>query len=395
MKSHRALVPLGILALGALLSAVVIATRPRVVAQSVEVLAPLVRVTEVLPRNLVLKVRGHGTVVPRSESDLVPQVSGEVVWVSPALAPGGFFDAGEPLLRIDPTDYELALEAAAAAAARAESEVVKSRKELERQRRLAESEAASEARIDQVENAFRGAKAGLREAGARRQRAERDLARTELRAPYTGRVREENVDVGQFASRGAPLAKLYAVDFAEVRVPVPDRELAYLDLPLAYRDGKTSASEGPRVELRAEFAGTEHRWTGRLVRTEGEIDPRSRTVTVVARVEEPYARSGNGARPPLAVGLFVDVEIEGRQVERAVVLPRLALREGNHVYVVDDDDRLRIRAVEVLREDRDEVVITAGLAAGERVTLSPLRGAVDGMVVRVAEEPAELARSRS
>lgn len=395
MKSHRALVPLGILALGALLSAVVIATRPRVVAQSVEVLAPLVRVTEVLPRNLVLKVRGHGTVVPRSESDLVPQVSGEVVWVSPALAPGGFFDAGEPLLRIDPTDYELALEAAAAAAARAESEVVKSRKELERQRRLAESEAASEARIDQVENAFRGAKAGLREAGARRQRAERDLARTELRAPYTGRVREENVDVGQFASRGAPLAKLYAVDFAEVRVPVPDRELAYLDLPLAYRDGKTSTSEGPRVELRAEFAGTEHRWTGRLVRTEGEIDPRSRTVTVVARVEEPYARSGDGARPPLAVGLFVDVEIEGRQVERAVVLPRLALREGNHVYVVDDDDRLRIRAVEVLREDGDEVVITAGLTAGERVTLSPLRGAVDGMVVRVAEEPAELARSRS
>ncbi|MGE4651628.1 MAG: efflux RND transporter periplasmic adaptor subunit, partial [Myxococcota bacterium] len=249
MKSHRALVPLGILALGALLSAVVIATRPRVVALSVETLAPLVRVAKVAPRSLVLKVRGHGTVVPRSESELVPQVSGEVVWVSPALAPGGFFDAEEPLLRIDPTDYELALEAAAAAAARAESEVVKSRKELERQRRLAESQAASEARIDEVENAFRGAEASLREARARRQRAERDLARTELRAPYTGRVREENVDVGQFASRGAPLAKLYAVDFAEVRVPVPDRELAYLDLPLAYRDGEPSTSEGPRVEL--------------------------------------------------------------------------------------------------------------------------------------------------
>jgi len=395
VKSRRALVPLGILALGALLSAVVITTRPQVVEQSVETLAPLVRVAKVAPRSLILKVRGHGTVVPRSESELVPQVSGEVVWVSPALAAGGFFDAGEPLLRIDPTDYELALEAAAAAAARAESEVVKSRKELERQRRLAESEAASEARIDEVENAFRGAEAGLREARARRQRAERDLARTELHAPYTGRVREENVDVGQFASRGAPLAKLYAVDFAEVRVPIPDRELAYLDLPLAYRDGETSTSGGPRVELRADFAGTEHRWTGQLVRTEGEIDPRSRTVTVVARVEEPYARSGNGARPPLAVGLFVDVEIEGRVLQSAVVLPRLALHEGNHVYVVDDDNRLRSRAVEVLREDRDGVVITEGLAAGERVNLSPLRGAVDGMVVRVAEEPAELARSRS
>ena len=394
MKSHRALVPLGILALGALLSAVVIATRPRVIAKSIETLAPLVRVAQVVPGELLLKVRGHGTVVPRSESELVPQVSGEVVWVSPALTPGGFFDAGEPLLRIDPTDYELALEAAAAASARAESEVVKSRKELERQRRLAESQAASEARIDEVENAFRGAEASLREARARRQRAERDLARTELRAPYTGRVREENVDVGQFASRGAPLAKLYAVDFAEVRVPVPDRELAYLDLPLAYRDGEPSTSEGPRVELRAEFAGTEHSWTGRLVRTEGEIDPRSRTVTVVARVAEPYARSGDGTRPPLAVGLFVDVEIEGRLLQSAVVLPRLALREGNHVYVVDDDNRLHSRAVEVLREDRDEVVITEGLSAGERVNLSPLRGAVDGMKVRVLDEPAELARNR-
>jgi len=378
-------VPLAILATGVALSAAVFITRPRVEPRATAPMAPLVRVTEVEPHELVLRVRGHGTVVPRSESDLVPQVSGEVIWISPALVAGGFFDAGEALLRIDPTDYELALEAARAAVARAESELQKSRKELERQQRLAESNAASEARIDQAENAFRGAEAGLREARARRRRAERDLVRTELRTPYAGRVREESVDVGQFASRGAPLAKLYAVDFAEVRVPVPDRELAYLELPLGDRAEEDAQQPGPPVSLRADFAGTQHLWAGHLVRTEGEIDPRSRTVTVVARVEDPYARRGDGTRPPLAVGLFVDVEIEGRRVEDAVVLPRPALREGNQVYVIDAEDRLRIRPVEVLRENGDEVVITAGLSAGERVSISPLRGAVEGMAVRVAE----------
>jgi len=387
MKASRTLLPLAILAAGAGLSALLIVTRPRVEPQPSEAMAPLVRVAEVEPRSLVLVVRGHGTVVPRSESDLVPQVSGEVIWVSPALVAGGFFDSGEMLLRIDPTDYELALEASRAAMARTESELQKSRKELERQQRLAESDAASEARIDQAENSFRGAEAGLREAHARRRRAERDLARTEFRAPYAGRVREESVDVGQFASRGAPLAKLYAVDFAEVRVPVPDRELAYLELPLGGRSVEAPKSLGPRVLLHADFAGAPHTWEGRLVRTEGEIDPQSRSVTVVARVEDPYARSGDDARPPLAVGLFVDVEIEGLAVEGAVVLPRLALREGGRVYVVDADDRLRIRAVDVLREDRDEVVIAAGLSAGERVSISPLRGAVEGMAVRVAEAP--------
>lgn len=395
MKGARSLLPLAILALGAGLSALAVITRPQVEPKISKTLAPLVRVAEVVPRNLVLVVRGHGTVVPRSESDLVPQVSGEVVWISPALVAGGFFDTGEALLRIDPTDYELALEAARAAVARAESELLKSRKERERQRRLAESNAASEARIDQAENAFRGAEAGLRETRAHRVRAERDLARTEVHAPYAGRVREESVDVGQFASRGAPLAKLYAVDFAEVRVPIPDRELAYLELPLGTRAGDAPSGDGPRVTLRANFAGTQHAWEGRLVRTEGEIDPRSRTVTVVARVEDPYGRIGGDTRPPLAVGLFVDVEIEGRAVEEAVVLPRLALRDGGQVYVVDADDRLQIRKVEILREDRDQVVIASGLNAGERVSVSPLRGAVEGMTVRVAEATEDSPGDRS
>jgi RND family efflux transporter MFP subunit len=332
-----------------------------------------------------------------------------VVWVSPALVSGGFFEAGQPLVRIDRRDYEADLESARAGAARAQSEHARAAKERDRQRRLADRSVASESRIDDAENAYRAAAAALREAQARLDRAERDLDRTELRAPYTGRVRSERVDVGQFVSRGSAIATLYAVDYAEVRLPIPDRELAYVDLPLAYRPeaGSDTASQpgletaaaqnGSLVRLRAEFAGRERVWTGRIVRTEGEIDPKSRMVHAVARVEDPYARDAGSQRPPLAVGLFVEAEILGRSIDAAVTLPRAALRreeagpgepsrDGHFVLVVNDESRLEFRPVEVLRSERERVVIGAGLAAGERVCISPLRAPVDGMAVRVAAE---------
>jgi multidrug efflux pump subunit AcrA (membrane-fusion protein) len=205
------------------------------------------------------------------------------------------------------------------------------------------------------------------------------VERCEIRAPFTGRVREERVDVGQFVSRGERIARLYAIDVAEVRLPISDDELAFVDLPLLYR-GDEEARPGPEVELSARFAGERHVWRARVVRTEGEIDPRTRMVNVVARVEDPYERS-NG-RPPLAVGLFVDAEILGRTVEDVVVLPRAALREGDVVHVVDAEDRLRLRPVSVLRRHRDEVVLASGLAPGERVSVTPLAAPVDGMLLK-------------
>jgi RND family efflux transporter MFP subunit len=349
------------------------------------------------PTDFQFHVKAQGTVVPRRESDLVPQVSGEVVWVSPDLVAGGFVDAGQLLLRIDPADYEAALESARANVARAESEFARAKKERGRQGRLADRSVASEARIDDAENAYRVAQASLRERRAQLSRAERDLARTELASPYEGRVRSEQVDEGQFASRGVALARLYAVDYAEVRLPVPDRELAYLDLVLARRtrDDDAPNSEraelGPSVELRAEFAGREHSWSGRIVRTEGELDPKSRMVRLVVRVEDPYG-STTADRPPLAVGLFVTADIEGLTVQDAYVLPRAALRrergeQRTHVLVVDADSRLRFRDVTVLRTERGRAIVGSGLQPGERVCISPLRAVTDGMRVRIVDDP--------
>jgi RND family efflux transporter MFP subunit len=354
--------------------------------------APLVRVERVQPAPFEFVVRAHGTVAPRTESDVVPQVSGPVVWVSPALASGGFFEQDEPLIRIERADYEVAVESARAAVARAESEFSRAQVELGRQSKLAKQSVASASRYDDAVNTKRVAEAALREARALLERAERDLERTEIRAPYAGRVRQESVDVGQFVTRGTPIARIYAVDYAEVRLPIPDAELRYLDLPMLYR-GDDQTPPGPEVRLTARFAGRRHGWTGRVVRTEGEIDARSRMVTVVVQVDDPYGRAGDAAiaasaetRPPLAVGLFVEAEIRGRRVEDAVVLPRTALRGDDRVFVVDAEGRLHFRDVEVLRSERDQIVVGTGLAADEEVVVSAMAAPVDGQQVRVARD---------
>ena len=383
LRSPRFWAPILALGLGGAVFAALLATRPVIETQPRAALAPLVRVVPVEITEVQLSVRTHGTVTPRSESELIPEVSGAVIWISPALVSGGFFEAGEPLLRIDPRDYEAALEQARALLEQRRSELDRARKNLERRRGLAERKFASDAELDDAQNSQRVAAAALRAARAELDRARRDVERTEIRAPYAGRVRDERVDVGQFLNRGTPIATLYAVDYAEVRLPVPDSELAVLELPSLYQGGADGES-GPEVILRADFAGAGREWRGRIVRTEGEIDAKTRMVHVVARIEDPYGRLAQRPSVPLAVGLFVEAEILGRRVEDVVVLPSAALRAGARVLLVDDAQRLRFREVEVLRAGREHVVIAAGLAEGERVCVSPIEAAVEGMAVRTA-----------
>jgi len=388
MRRRKLAATVGVLALGAVGAVALIAARPQAETRPPAAEPPMVRVLAVTPEDVQLQVRTHGTVAPRTQSELVPEVAGRVEWISPALAAGGFFEADEPLLRLDRRDYEVALASAEAALARAESEAGLTRANRERSRALAGTGVVSTAELDGAENNARVAAAAVDQALAARERARLDLQRTELRAPFAGRVREKQVDVGQFVSRGTAVARLYAVDAAEVRLPIPNDELAHLDLPLAYR-GDPDPGAGPAVTLRVAIAGVTHEWHGRVVRTEGEIDARTRMVHAVARIDDPYGAGGAPARPPLAVGLFVEADIEGRRLRDVVVLPRAAMRDDARVFVIDGDDRLRMRAVELVRATRETVVIGGGLRAGEQVVVSPLEAAVDGMRVRVqdAAEP--------
>ena len=377
------LMPVMVLMGGIAAAALLIVTGPEIQPQSSELVAPLVRFVVADPQTRQLSVRTHGTVVPRTESELVPEVDGRIIEMSPALVSGGFFSKGDVLFRIDPLDYEVNLEQARAGLARARSDLANARRNHARVQNLATRGSASDAQRDDALNRVTIAEATLRESTARLARAERDLARTRVVAPYDGRVRSERVDVGQFIKRGTAVGVIYAVDYAEVRLPIHDDELAYLDLLLA-REGQESATPVP-VTLRAQFAGKQHQWLGKVVRTEGELDPATRMVHVVARVPSPYA-SGDG-RPPLAVGLFVDAEIHGQTLPDVVVLPRSSLRGGNQVLVIDENNQLRLRAVDVLRIDDDLVFVAGGLLQGERVCVSTLQSTTDGMLVRVVEEP--------
>lgn len=376
----KKLLPLVVLLAGIGAAALLIATGPKVVPRASEAIAPLIRVVEVMPETLQFSVETHGSVVPRTESELVPEVDGRVVAISESLVSGGFFAEGDVLLEIDRLDYEVALEQARAGLARAQSELSNAKKNHVRLQDLMTRGAVSDAEVDNGLNQVRVTEAALREAAARLTRSRRDLERTKIMAPYDGRVRSESVDVGQFVRRGQSIGFIYAVDFAEVRLPVPNADLAYLDLPLG--SASQPDSLGALVTLTAQFAGSAQQWRGKVVRTEGELDPNTRMVHVVAQIPEPYAQNSGGA--PLAVGMFVDAEIHGRSLDGVSTLPRSALRGGSRVLVVDANEQLRFRDVDVLRLISDKVYVGEGLVAGDRVCISPLQNTVDGMRVRVA-----------
>lgn len=380
LRRVRSLLPFAIVSVAAALAWALAQGRPAPRPATEAPLPPLVRVAEVHRGPIAVPVHAQGTVAPRTESDLVPEVAGRVVRVSPALAAGGFFEEGDVLVEIDPRDYQSALARAEARVARAESERALARATLARHAELGRADVASAAALDRARSAARVADSALTEAGTARDDAARALERTVLHAPFAGRVREKWVDIGQYVAPGKPVARVYAVDAAEVRLAIRDADLALLELDGAERPG-------PDVVLEADFAGAPRTWTGRIVRTEGAIDPRTRMLYVVARVEDPYGRLAPERGVPLAVGLFVDAEIEGRTLHDVVRIPREALREGNAVYAVDAGGRLRRREIDVIRAVGDDVVADGPLEAGELVLLSDLVGATDGLLVRTGRDP--------
>ena len=379
---RKSLVAVVVIAISLAITAMLLVTSRQLAPSEPEAVAPTVRVVEVAPASVRMIVHAQGTVSPRTEADLVPEVSGNVVWISPNLVSGGYFEEGEPLLRIDDRDYGSNLERARAAVNRTTAEDEFARFELERLQEMEARRLISPSDVETGMRAARVAAAALDDARAALEQAERDLARTEVIAPFTGLVRAEQVDPGQFVSRGAPIARLYAVDYVEIRLPIADRQLAYLDLPPMQR-GELDEATAPDVVLSAEFAGTRYQWHGKLARTEAEIDLRSRMVHAVARVSaaENAARDPDYVPPP--VGLFVNAEIQGRSTEEIVILPRSAIRNGNQVLVVDDDSRLRFRTVNIARIYGEDAYIGGGLAHGDLVCISVLQAVVDGMRVEV------------
>ena len=376
----RRLIPLLVLVAGIFAGAFIVATGPELAPQSTPAQLAIVKTMPAALETVRLSVITHGTVVPKSESDLVAEVSGRVVHVSDALVSGGFFAKGDVLVKIERIDYEVAYAQAKARLAAARSDLIGAQRAHQRYQSLAESHSGSQAQEDDALNRLRVARASLEEAAARQTRAQRDLLRTQLTAPYDGRVRTERVDLGQFVNRGESIATLYSTDYAEIRLPVLDRELAHLPLTLA----SPANAESPPVEviLRAEFAGEEHTWHAEVVRTEGELDSKTRMVNVIAQVAGPYDPA-NG--PPLTVGMFVEAEILGYEEPNVVVLPRTALQANDQVYLVGEDNRLTFRDIDILRLTGDSVYVKSGIAQGDLICINNLEAAVEDQLVQRAD----------
>ena len=345
-----------------------------------------VRVRTIETESIELKVHSQGSVVPSTVSQLIPEVSGRVTWTSPNLVAGGYFEAGQELARIDDLDYRNAQDRANAALKRATAEVEHAKYEYGRLRSLAERKLVSRSALENGLRAYRVTQAAFEDAQANSDQAQENVKRTVLRAPFTGLVRAENIDIGQFASRGQPIATLYANDVVEVRLPIADRQLAFLNLP-PLRNGNFPEDMQPTVKLSADYGGQTREWFGKIVRAEAEIDTSSRMVQLVARVE-----SAEDSQD-LSVGLFVTAEIAGLAVENIVRLPRSAIRNDNQVLVVDTENRLRFRDIQPLRLYKDNVLINAGLIPGERVCVSTVQTAIEGMAVNpVADSSAQAVR---
>jgi len=368
------------LAAGAVLFGVMTAGKPKLKKQKPPPPVPAVRTIKVETGERQVTITGEGTVKPLREIALVPQVGGEVIELSPSMVNGGEFQRGEILVRIDPADYELAATLAEASVKSSEStlqmtreEAAAAREEWDLLRKGDPAGADAPPPLVAKEPQLAAARARLEADRSNLRKALLHLERTRLDAPFDGRVLTESVDEGQYVAPGQPLATLYSIEAAEIVVPLEDEILAWIDVP-GFTPGH---GPGSPARVRARFAGREQTWPGRLVRSEGALDARTRMVNVVVQVDRPYA-----SRPPLAVGLFVEVEIEGRTLQKAALIPRSALRQGDVVWVVDEAGKLHFREVKVAMARGDEVVVRAGLEDGERVVISALGAVTDGMSVR-------------
>ena len=380
-KALKFLLPVAAIALGIVVSVVLFMSRPKVEHKPLNIKPPLVTVTEVRATSQSIPVFTRGTVTPGTEIQLMSEVSGQVLELSPNFANGGFFRKGEVLIKVDPIEYEVNIKRAEASKAQAYQAFLQAKAERDARSKVRNNSSA----LAKYEVQFNQAKAQLEAAEAELQAVKLQRDRTTVRAPFDGRVRLAALNVGQYVRPGQQMGSIYAVDVAEVRLPLSDRQLSLVDVPNRFQDALTRKL--PEVTLTEKFAGRTYTWKGQVVRAEGGVDERNRLLYVVAQVHDPYAADPNQpGRPELVAGSFVEATIDGRRFEKVFEVPRKALRNSSQLWVVDGNSQLRERDVAIIYKGKDSIYISSGLQDGDRVVLSQMDIAVDGMTVRTKAE---------
>lgn len=379
----KALLPIVVLAVVGLAAALLLMNPPAVDRAAPPDTRLMVEVMPVARRDFQVMLESYGNVAPRTRSFLTSEVSGQIQWINPDFRDGGAFAAGEVLVRIDPRVYQADTHIAEATY-------------MEANQRLAEEQArALQAEIDWQKLGESGqapdlvlrkpqllaAEARLGSAEAMRAKARLNLERTEIKAPFEGRVLAKRVDVGQVVAPNQQLAEVYATDYVEIRLPLKNRDLEFVELPKV-TGGDGSAQLGLAAEISSDLGGR-FTWQGRIVRTEAAIDDSARQLHVIAQVDAPFSQED--ARPPLRIGQYVTARIEGRRLEGILIVPTSAIYQQSYAYVVEDS-ALQRRQVAIAWQNDTEAYIESGLQVGDSLVLTPLGQIASGTPVRVMSE---------
>ena len=340
-----------------------------------------VLVTPALQNNVTLKVNVQGEVQPRTQINIVPQISGLITHMSQKFIEGGRFNKGDLLARVEPAEFELRVTQAKASVAQAETVVSRETSEAALARRDWQElgRTGQPTPLTLREPQMAEAQAQLASAKARLAEAELMLARTSLYAPFTGRVTSRQIDQGEFVTAGTRLGEVYATNVMDVRLPMTHEDLRRAGLTLGYE--ATGATRGIPVTLSATVAGQYSEWQARIVRTDSRFDSETRVLFAYAEVRDPFG-AGASKGMPLAPGLYVNATVDGQKLDNAIVIPRTALRGDDKVYLAKGDT-LSIKTVNVISSNRDEAILGSGIDVGDIVITSPIRGVAEGMKIDV------------
>tara|TARA_B000000557_G_scaffold258301_1_gene252569 strand:+ start:1787 stop:2896 length:1110 start_codon:yes stop_codon:yes gene_type:complete len=362
--------PLIILISSIIIFVLMIKLRPEAQFQKPKIIPQLVETIMVLPSDVRAKISSQGTIQPEHEILVTSEVSGKVIWVSDKFQDGAGFNAKDTLMKIEKRDYELALIST-------ESSLFQARLALEREEaeaklagieweRVGKGDASS---LTLREPQLAQARAILAAAEAAYEQSKRNLERTVIIAPFNGRVRKINVSLGTSLVPGARIANIYNTSSFEVRLPIVDKDIPYLGVPL---DGTTiKIPERPRVKIFSSYGDKDFQAEGYVIRSESEIDPKTRMISIIATVP---------SNKNLKIGMFVNAEIEGISFPNITIVPRNTVKD-DMVWVVKDQ-KLRKKSVEVVRLENDYAFIADGLEKNDRVLITRLSSYVDGLPVR-------------
>lgn len=383
MKMKRALLPFLVIVIALVLTFVLVKSRKTPKPHEAPHLGPLVEVGILTKANRQILVSGTGSAQSRYGVSITPQIKGRVSELSPQMVAGGTFQKGEMLFAIEDVDYQLAIAHAQATLAQAELELLRNENLADLARKEWHS-LNSESDLEPnplvvYEPQLKSARALRDAAQANVKQAELNLQRTRVFAPFDCYVRSEQLEIGQFLNAGAPVATVAGIEQIEIVVPLPLEEIVWLQVP---RKGTKQRGSLAKVELQS--GGRTFHWQGEITRSLGEIDPRNRMARVVVTVNDPFTEDTEKANllNDLLPGMFVNVQILGEELSDIISVPRGAMHDNDTIWVIDDENRLHIREVDILRRERDEVLIRSGLEANEKIVLTNLSGAAEGMLLR-------------